>query len=138
MLYCLHKVLVYILSSFHQVLPYIPEFISPSFSLHSRVHFTKFYFKFLSSFHQVLFYIPEFISSSFTLHSRVHFTKFYLTFLSSLQCNLDKNKKLQIDSSTIDGNVEFVHSQYSCVLSSQVSIQFLCPTKSSIIVILLE
>ena len=32
----------------------------------------------------------------------------------------------QIDSSTIDGNVEFVHSQYICILSSQVSIQFLC------------
>ena len=29
----------------------------------------------------------------------------------------------QIDSSTIDDNVEFVHSQYSCILSSQVSIQ---------------
>ena len=27
----------------------------------------------------------------------------------------------QIDSSTIDGNVEFVHSQYSCILTSQVS-----------------
>ena len=26
----------------------------------------------------------------------------------------------QIDSSTIDGNVEFVHSQYSCILTSQV------------------
>ena len=34
--------------------------------------------------------------------------------------------------STIDGNVEFVHSQYSRILSSQVSIQFLCPTKWSI------
>ena len=44
----------------------------------------------------------------------------------------------QIDSSTIDGNVEFVHSQYSCILTSQVSIQFLCPTKLLIIVILLE
>ena len=44
----------------------------------------------------------------------------------------------QIDSSTIDGNVEFVHSQYSCILSSQVSIQFLCPTKLSIIEIVLE
>ena len=47
-------------------------------------------------------------------------------------------RKIQIDSSTIDGNVEFVHSHYSCILSSQVSIQFLCPTKSSIIVIILE
>ena len=27
----------------------------------------------------------------------------------------------QIDSSTIEGNVEFVHSQYSCTLTSQVS-----------------
>ena len=45
---------------------------------------------------------------------------------------------LQIDSNTIEGNVEFVHSQYSCIMSSQVSIQFLCPTKSSIIVIILE
>ena len=26
----------------------------------------------------------------------------------------------QIGSNTIDGNVEFVHSQYSCILSSQV------------------
>ena len=30
----------------------------------------------------------------------------------------------QIDSSTIDGNVEFVHSQYSCILTSQVSVKF--------------
>ena len=38
--------------------------------------------------------------------------------------------QFQIDSSTIDGNVEFVHSQYySCILTSQVSTQFLCPTK---------
>ena len=36
----------------------------------------------------------------------------------------------QIDSSTIDGNVELVQSQSSCILTSQVSIQFLCPTKS--------
>ena len=27
----------------------------------------------------------------------------------------------QIDSSKIDGNVEFVHSQYSCILSSQLT-----------------
>jgi len=40
--------------------------------------------------------------------------------------------------STIDGNVEFVHSQYSCILTSQVSIRFLCPTKLLIIVIILE
>ena len=32
----------------------------------------------------------------------------------------------QIDSSTIDGNIEFVHSQNSCILSSQVSIQTSC------------
>ena len=30
----------------------------------------------------------------------------------------------QIDSSTIDGNVEFVHSQYSCILTSQGTTQF--------------
>ena len=35
----------------------------------------------------------------------------------------------QIDSSTIDGNVEFVHSQCCCILTSQVSTQFLCLTK---------
>ena len=34
---------------------------------------------------------------------------------------------VQIDTSTIDGNVEFVHSQYSCILTSKVSIHFLCP-----------
>ena len=44
---------------------------------------------------------------------------------------IDKSNRLL---STIDGNVEFVHSQYSCILSSQVSIQFLCPTKLSIII----
>ena len=44
----------------------------------------------------------------------------------------------QLDSSTIDGNVEFVHSQYSCILTSQVSNQFLCPTKLKIKVIILE
>ena len=32
-------------------------------------------------------------------------------------------------SSTIDCNVEFVHSQYSCILTSQVSTQYLCPKK---------
>ena len=42
------------------------------------------------------------------------------------------------DSSTIDGNVEFVHSQYSCILTPLLSIQFLCPTKLLIIVIVLE
>ena len=40
-----------------------------------------------------------------------------------LACNL------QIDSSSIDGNAEFVHYQYSCILPLQVSTQFLCPTK---------
>ena len=30
----------------------------------------------------------------------------------------------QIDFSTIDDSVEFVHSQYSCILTSQVSTQF--------------
>ena len=35
----------------------------------------------------------------------------------------------QIDSSTIDGNVKFISSQYSCILTYQVLIQFLCPTK---------
>ena len=44
----------------------------------------------------------------------------------------------QIDSSTIDGNVEFVHSQYSSILTSQVSTQFLCSTKLLIKVIILE
>ena len=44
----------------------------------------------------------------------------------------------QIDSSTIDGNLEFVHSQYSCILTSQVSIQFLYTTKILIIVMILE
>ena len=47
----------------------------------------------------------------------------------------EKSEKTQIDSSTIDVNVEFVHSQYSCILTSQVSIQFLCPTKLLISVI---
>jgi len=27
----------------------------------------------------------------------------------------------QLDSSTIDGNVKFVRSQYSCILTSQVT-----------------
>ena len=70
-------------SSFHQVILYIPEFISPSFTLHPRVHFTKLYFTFLSLFQQVLLYIPEFIWASFILHSRVHFTKFYFIFQCS-------------------------------------------------------
>ena len=32
----------------------------------------------------------------------------------------EKSEKTQIDSSTIDVNVEFVHSQYSYILSSQL------------------
>ena len=32
------------------------------------------------------------------------------------------NSILKIDSSTIDGNVKFIHSQYSCILTSQVLI----------------
>ena len=43
----------------------------------------------------------------------------------------------QIDFSTIDGNVEFVHSQSSRILTSQVSTQFLYPKKILIIVIIL-
>ena len=50
----------------------------------------------------------------------------------------DKNSNNQIDSGTIDGNVEFVHSQYSCILTSQVSVQFLCPTKLLITMKILE
>ena len=49
-----------------------------------------------------------------------------------LACNL------QIDSSSIDGNAEFVHYQYSCILPLQVSTQFLSPTKLLIIMIILE
>ena len=41
-------------------------------------------------------------------------------------------------SSTIAGNVEFVHSQYNCILTSQLSIHFMCPTKLLIIVIVLQ
>ena len=40
--------------------------------------------------------------------------------------------------STIDGNAVFVHSQYSCILTLQVSTQFLCPTKLLSIVIIFE
>ena len=35
-------------------------------------------------------------------------------------------------------HIKFAHSQYSCILTSQVSIQFLCPTKLLIIVKILE
>ena len=69
-----------------------------------------------------------------------HFTeKFNLVFkvLRSFKKRI-KVRWIQIDSSTIDGNVEFVHSQYSCILTSQVSIQFLCPTKLLVIMIILE
>ena len=45
-----------------------------------------------------------------------------------------KNVNNQIDFITIDGNDEFVH----CIVTSQVFIQFLYPTKLLIIVILLE
>ena len=62
---------------------------------------------------------------------RIYVAEFTLYFILKIGCS-------QIDSNTIDGNVEFVHSQYSCILSSQVSIEFLCPTKLSIIVIILE
>ena len=47
------------------------------------------------------------------------------TFSKNKQAN---TRYTQIDSSKIDDNVEFVHSQYS-ILTSQVSIQYLCPTK---------
>ena len=57
------------------------------------------------------------------------------------QVNFNNNNNISANNSnfsTIDGNVEYVHSQYSCILTSQVSIQFLCPTKLSIMVIILE
>ena len=56
---------------------------------------------------------------------RIYVAEFTLYFILKIGCS-------QIDSNTIDGNVEFVHSQYSCILSSQVSIEFLSPTKLSI------
>jgi len=37
---------------------------------------------------------------------------------------------------TIDGNVVFVHSQYNCILTSQVSIQFMYPSKIVIVVVI--
>ena len=61
------------------------------------------------------------------------FSSKFLSIYSILYGNIT-----QIDSSTIHGNVEFVHSQYTCILTSQVSIQFFCPTKLLIIVIVLE
>ena len=33
-------------------------------------------------------------------------------------------------SGTIEGNIEFVHSQYSCILTSQVLTQFSCINNS--------
>ena len=45
---------------------------------------------------------------------------------------------IKSDSSTIIGKVDFVHSQYSCILTLQVSIKFLGPTKLLIIVKILE
>ena len=44
--------------------------------------------------------------------------------ISFILLNVVKLRWSQIDSRTIDGKVEFVHSQYSCILTSQVSIQF--------------
>ena len=55
-----------------------------------------------------------------------------------LNPDVDNLRYFQIDSSTIDGNVEYVHYQNSCILTSQVSIQFLCPTKILILVTILE
>ena len=66
------------------------------------------------------------------------FQYFYVQLLQSELKTLEFDTfTTQIDSSTIDGNVEFAHSQYSCILTSQVSIQFFCPTTLSIIVIIL-
>ena len=48
-----------------------------------------------------------------------------------------KDGNAQIDSSTIDGNVKCVHSQYSCIMTSQVSTQFVCQTKLLIIMIII-
>lgn len=43
--------------------------------------------------------------------------------------------RIQTDSNTIDDNVEFEHSQYTCTLMSHLSTLFLCQTKSLLIVI---
>ena len=43
---------------------------------------------------------------------------------------------VNIDSSTIDDKGEF-GSQYNCIMTSQVSTQFLCPTKLLIIIIII-
>jgi len=56
--------------------------------------------------------------------------------MNKLECQIETNN--QIDSSTIDGNVEFVHFQYSCILTTQAPTQFLCPTKLLKIVIIIE
>jgi len=55
-----------------------------------------------------------------------------------MHCRILSFYKIQIDSSTIDDNVEFVHSQYSYILTTQLSTQFVCPTLLLIIVIILE
>ena len=62
---------------------------------------------------------------------------FHLAEKSKVQCKECIDKSEQIDSCTIHGNVECVHSQYSCILRSIV-IQLLCPTKLLIIVTILE
>ena len=63
---------------------------------------------------------------------------FHLAVKSKVQCKECIDKSEQIDSCTIHGNVECVHSQYSCILKSQVSIQLFCPTKLLITVTILE
>ena len=52
--------------------------------------------------------------------------------------NCDEDGLIHIDSSRIEGNIEFLDSLYSCILTSQVSIQFLCLTKLLILVMILE
>ena len=53
-------------------------------------------------------------------------------------CFYTENGFTQIDYSTIDGDVEYANFLYSCILTSQVSTQFLCPTKLLVIGIILE
>ena len=62
---------------------------------------------------------------------------YFVLYIIHVFCIIHNSCILQIDSSTIDGNVEFVHSQYSCILTSQASIQFLCPTKLLIIIVII-
>ena len=45
----------------------------------------------------------------------------FLLILDEICTHKNTNNGNQIDSSTIDGNIEFVHSQYSCILSSDVT-----------------